>query len=149
MYGARELRESPWEATLSLSQMGIPIQAHTETSHRRITKPGDGRWKKEGEKPRKVAGKRRESGGLAAAESRGMANPKLTPKAANPLSHIGFPYRTAYLGCSYGVSLSLPLSLSRSISLSLSGQDCLALFLAWRGALAIHMYIVLGYPKST
>lgn len=36
---------------------------------------------------------------------KGMANPKLTPKAANPLSHIGFPYRTAYLGFSYGVSL--------------------------------------------
>lgn len=33
-------------------------------------------------------------------------DPKLTPSAANPLSHIGFPYRTAYLGFCYGVSLS-------------------------------------------
>jgi len=53
-------------------------------------------------------------------KSRGMANPKLTPKAANPLSHIGFPYRTAYLGCSYGVSLPLALAVSLAHSPSLS-----------------------------
>lgn len=49
-----------------------------------------------------------------------MANPKLTPKAANPLSHIGFPYRTAYLGCSYGVFLFLSLSLALYLFLSLA-----------------------------
>lgn len=43
---------------------------------------------------------------------------KLTPSAANPLSHIGFPYRTAYLGFCYGVSLSPSLGTPSSCGLS-------------------------------